>query len=417
MLLHTVRFLCSVAAAFARLVRELRKAASMASAAAASPVGLMASTPLPPLRRKARVAVPEKMMLVAPPPAPPAVVPPHPLHAEVTCDVSCGVVGMVVEQQAESKRKKTAWSAKGRPSRLVIPVADNAGPVPAGWGAAAVEEVDVEVKGEGFWLASRAGPRHAMEDAYAVDTHKNDGDSQLAFYGVFDGHGGRAAVDFVSERLCKNVVSAVLAAAGAETTLDEASSGEAGDAVSAAIRAAYLATDSELLAQHQGASGGACAATALVKGGELYVAHLGDCRAVLSRGGAAAALTADHTCAAEEERARIERDGGYVSRSGSGVWRVQGSLAVSRAFGDAGLKQWVLAEPAVARVPLDAGCEFLVVASDGLWDKVGNQEAVDAVSRNRATACRELVDMARRRGSRDDVTVMVVDFERFVRSN
>jgi len=172
----------------------------------------------------------------------------------------------------------------------------------------------------------------------------------------------------------------------------------------------------------QGASaGGACAATALVRGSDLYVAHLGDCRAVLSRGGGvAAALTADHTCAAEGERARIERGGGFVSRSGSGVWRVQGSLAVSRAFGDAGLKRWVLAEPAVARVPLRAGCEFLVVASDGLWDKVGNQEAVDVVSRGRnaaavARSCAELVDMARRRGSRDDVTVMVVDLERFVR--
>jgi hypothetical protein len=72
-----------------------------------------------------------------------------------------------------------------------------------------------------------------------------------AFYGVFDGHGGRAAVDFVSQRLGQNVVSAVLAA-GAERR-DEASLVvvEDDDAVSAAIRAAYLATDSELLAQHQ----------------------------------------------------------------------------------------------------------------------------------------------------------------------
>lgn len=72
-----------------------------------------------------------------------------------------------------------------------------------------------------------------------------------AFYGVFDGHGGRAAVDFVSERLSKNVVSAVLAAAGTDTRCEASSSGDDDDAVSAAIRAAYLATDSELLTQHQ----------------------------------------------------------------------------------------------------------------------------------------------------------------------
>ncbi|KAL6868129.1 hypothetical protein ACP4OV_014974 [Aristida adscensionis] len=414
-MLYTFRFLCAVVAAFARLrLRQLRKAATAAAAMAAastcSPAGLMAASPLS-LRRKVRAggaspaAVKEQQrVLEAPPPA------------------TCSGAGVEEGRQAErdSKRKKVAWAARWRPSRLVVPVADDAGEVAAGWGAAAAaaaaaaKDAEVDVEGEGFWVASRAGPRHAMEDAHAVITDKNGGHSQLAFYGVFDGHGGRAAVDFVSDRLGRNVVAAVLAAAEASPAPEE-------DAVSAAIRAAYLATDGELLAhdaQQQGARGGACAATAVVTGGDLYVAHLGDCRAVLSRdGGAAAALTADHTCAREDERARIERDGGYVSRGGGGAWRVQGSLAVSRAFGDAALKRWVVAEPAVARVPLAAGCEFLVMASDGLWDKVGNQEAVDAVAggASRAAACRELVDMARRRGSRDDVTVMVVDLQRFLR--
>ncbi|KAJ1275209.1 hypothetical protein BS78_05G119000 [Paspalum vaginatum] len=391
MLLHTVRFLRSVVAAFTRLVRELRirKAKVTATACSPSSRGLISAMSLALLDQ-----------VVAPPPV-----------VVVGAEVCTVVNGGEAEKQGDESmisKKKAAWpAATRRPTRLVIPVADDGAEVAAGWGAAAapVKEADVEMEGEGFRLASRAGPRHAMEDAYAVITDKNCGDhDEPAFYGVFDGHGGRAAVDFVAERLGKNVVSAVLAA----EARDEVSS-SAEDAVSAAIRAAYLATDSELLAQPQGASGGACATTALLKGGELYVAHVGDCRAVLSRGGAAAALTADHTCASEEERARVERLGGYVSRSGSGVWRLQGSLAVSRAFGDAALKRWVVADPAVARVPLDAGCEFLVVATDGLWEKVGNQEAVDAVARSRETACRELVDMARRRGSRDDVTVMVVD--------
>ncbi|XP_062196988.1 probable protein phosphatase 2C 74 [Phragmites australis] len=403
-MLYTVRFLCSVVDAFASFVRELLKAVVVdmacspvvvpVPAAAVPPAGLVAATQLS-LRRKARapVAVQEQLRLLVTPP---------PVVAPAACDDDLGGC-TVEEQQAEGKkRKKAAWAATRRPSSLVIPVADDAGEVPAGWGVAAAPEAEVAVEGEVFWLASRAGPKHAMEDGYGVITHKNDGDSQLAFYGVYDGHGGRAAVDFVSERHGRNVVSAVLAAGTEE------------DDVSAAIRAAYLKTDSELLTQLQGASGGACAATALVKGGDLYVANLGDCRAVLSRDGAAAALTADHTCAKEDERARVEREGGYVSRSGSGVWRVQGSLAVSRAFGDGGLKQWVVADPAVTRVPLSAGCDFLVIASDGLWDKVSNQEAVDAVSRSRATSCRELVDMARRRGSRDDVTVMVVDLQSFV---
>ena len=189
MLRHTVRFLCSVVAAFARLVRELRKAAAMATAAcspspvavliapAVSPIGLIASTPLPKRKKTlAQVAVPENL-LVAPPP--PLVV--LPLPAVVSDDVSG--VGMVEQQQAAQSMTKTkaAWAARRRPSRLVIPVADDAGEVAAGWGVAAApaKDADVEVEGDGFWLASRAGPRHAMEDAYAVVTDKNDADSQL----------------------------------------------------------------------------------------------------------------------------------------------------------------------------------------------------------------------------------------------
>ena len=106
--------------------------------------------------------------------------------------------------------------------------------------------------------------------------------------------------------------------------------------------------------------------------------------------------------------------GGYVSCGSNGVWRVQDCLAVSRAFGDASLKRWVISEPEVTRHTLTAGCEFLVLASDGLWNKVSNQEAVDAVSRsNSPGCCKELVDMARGRGSRDDITVMVVDLKGF----
>jgi protein phosphatase 1L len=192
MLLHTVRFLCSVVAAFARLVRELRKAAAMATATCSpspvavltaqpvvSPVGLIASTPLPKRKKTlAQVAVPENLLVAPPPPPTPVLV----LPAKVVSDDGVSGVGMVEQQQAQSVTKtKAAWAARRRPSRLVIPVADDGGEVAAGWGKAAapVKEADVEVEGDGFWLASRAGPRHAMEDAYAVVTDNNDADSQL----------------------------------------------------------------------------------------------------------------------------------------------------------------------------------------------------------------------------------------------
>uniref|UniRef100_A0ACD5WAR5 Uncharacterized protein n=1 Tax=Avena sativa TaxID=4498 RepID=A0ACD5WAR5_AVESA len=410
MLLYTVRFLCSVVAAFNRLLRALRKA--MAAVLCSPPVSVpTASSPLS-MRRTTTKVHPIVSVAVGGGDDQRACKD-HQLFAPaVDAFAPCNGSAAVVVEQVESTKK----AARRRPSMLVIPVVPEAGEAPAGWGVVVAEkEAEVEVEGEGFRLASRRGARHPMEDAYCAINHKICAESHLAFYGVYDGHGGRAAVDFVSERLGKSVVAAVLAT----TTTMEAQESATGssssvDATAAAIRSAYLATDIEFLGQ--GVRGGSCAATALVKGGDLYVANLGDCRAVVSRDGTATALTSDHTAARGDERARIESSGGYVSCGNNGVWRVQDCLAVSRAFGDAGLKRWVISEPEITRLPLTAGCEFLVLASDGLWNKVSNQEAVDAVSRSsagRGNSCKDLVDMARSRGSRDDITVMVVDLKRF----
>jgi len=62
--------------------------------------------------------------------------------------------------------------------------------------------------------------------------------------------------------------------------------------------------------------------------------------------------------------------GGYVDLC-RGVWRIQGSLAVSRGIGDRNLKQWVTAEPETKVIRIEPEHhDLLILASDGLWDKV-----------------------------------------------
>ncbi|CAN6270027.1 unnamed protein product, partial [Urochloa humidicola] len=63
----------------------------------------------------------------------------------------------------------------------------------------------------------------------------------------------------------------------------------------------------------------------------------------------------------------------------AGTWRVGGVLAVSRAFGDKLLKQYVVADPEIKEEVVDSSLEFLILASDGLWDVVTNEEAVAMV--------------------------------------
>ncbi|KAK7293508.1 hypothetical protein RJT34_16375 [Clitoria ternatea] len=65
--------------------------------------------------------------------------------------------------------------------------------------------------------------------------------------------------------------------------------------------------------------------------------EVGDFHAVISSGGVVEALTSDHKPSREDERDTIETLGGSVDMC-HGVWRIQGSLTVSRGIGDRHLK-------------------------------------------------------------------------------
>lgn len=239
-----------------------------------------------------------------------------------------------------------------------------------------------------------------------------------AFFGVFDGHGGSKTAEFAASNVEKNVIAAIREEEDEQDSNNQAR-------IEEALRIAYLRTDSDLLKQE--VPGGSCAVTALIMNDDhLIVSNAGDCRAVISKGGVAEAVTSDHRPSREDEKNRIENNGGYVDCI-RGVWRLQGTLAVSRGLGDSHLKHWVIADPETTVQKINPECEFLILASDGLWDKVSNQEAVDIVrsmwinsssSSNHTqpsllSACKKLADLSVSRGSFDDVTVLVIPLRRF----
>ncbi|KAI9169370.1 hypothetical protein LWI28_011362 [Acer negundo] len=218
--------------------------------------------------------------------------------------------------------------------------------------------------GVGVAVSSLKGKKKFMEDTHKIVSCLQ-ANSNKSFFGVYDGHGGKMAAEFVAENLHTNVFEMMKNCKG-EKEKEEA------------VKAGYLKTDHEFL--KQGLASGACCVTALIEGQEVVVSNVGDCRAVLCRGGVAEALTTDHRAEREDERKRIENQGGYVEVHRGG-WRVHGILSVSRSIGDAHLKNWVVAEPDTRVVHVTSDMEFLVLASDGLWEKVSNQEAVDTVKK------------------------------------
>lgn len=246
-----------------------------------------------------------------------------------------------------------------------------------------------------YGYASSPGKRSSMEDFYETRIDGVDGEI-VGLFGVFDGHGGIQAAEYVKKNLFSNLISHPKFISDTKSAISDA----------------YNHTDSEFLKtdRNQPRDAGSTASTAILVGDRLLVANVGDSRAVICRGGEAIAVSRDHKPDQTDERQRIEDAGGFVMWAGT--WRVGGVLAVSRAFGDKLLKQYVVADPEIKEEKVDSSLEFLILASDGLWDVVSNDEAVSMVKpiEDPEEAARLLLQEAYQRGSADNITCVVVRF-------
>ncbi|RZR85210.1 hypothetical protein BHM03_00012159, partial [Ensete ventricosum] len=181
--------------------------------------------------------------------------------------------------------------------------------------------------------------------------------------------------------------------------------------VESAIRKAYDRTDQKILekAAELGRGGSTAVTAILIDGIKLVVANIGDSRAVIAKNGVAIQLSVDHE--PSTERRLIEEKGGFVSNIPD-VPRVDGQLAVARAFGDRSLKAHLSSEPDVADDVIDDDTESLILASDGLWKVMSNQEAVDLIKdmKDPQAAAKHLTEEAVARKSKDDISCIVVKF-------
>lgn len=166
---------------------------------------------------------------------------------------------------------------------------------------------------------------------------------------------------------------------------------------------------------------GSTAIVSLISSSYIIVANVGDCRAVLCRNGLTYRLSRDHKPENDEED-RIEKAGGRVwDFNGK---RVMGLLAMSRAFGDTCLNDYgIIAKPEVTMINRTSQDEFLIMACDGLWDVISDQEACALVSRCHSRAASRgvtsntaskvaadiLMKTALDKGSSDNITVYVIN--------
>lgn len=245
------------------------------------------------------------------------------------------------------------------------------------------------------------GYRNTMEDAHVLQS----GPGARMIFGVFDGHSNDKCSTYVAEHLPRKLNSCQ------EKLTD------------AVIEKLCLDLDSQFI--EDVGDGGTTATFAIVEPNEkgtleATVCNIGDSRTLLVRNGQLIFATADHKPTNKEERARIERCGGTVRNN-----RVDGDLALSRAFGDPVFKRWadtlrnqkVIAVPDITRLQLEPK-DILVVACDGVFEgSLDNEEVASFVSNeltksdDLAVAAARVCDLAIRRGSKDNISCMVVQFK------
>ncbi|KAH9261432.1 hypothetical protein BASA81_000076 [Batrachochytrium salamandrivorans] len=242
-----------------------------------------------------------------------------------------------------------------------------------------------------------ASHRPSMEDEHrTIDSFLPD-DPQSALFAVYDGHGGRGVVEFISTKLESNLKVELSAEHRGNRSVEEC------------ITSAFLITDIETSKQKLESSG-STAVVCLLEHNMLYCANAGDSRAVLGvrSTGQATRLSFDHKASEPTEAARIAKCGGFV-RNG----RVMGMLTVSRSFGDHLMKHLITAVPFVSTTPVHTG-DVIIIACDGMWDVFEDQEAVDFCARQKkmdgeVNLAQALIDECLKRRTTDNVSVIVVE--------
>jgi len=249
-----------------------------------------------------------------------------------------------------------------------------------------------------------------------------NGSYNEALFLVLDGHG--EAGDKISEFVMKQIVVSL------EKHQDLVS-----DPIKA-LKETFTKTNTALMVTNipYMKSGTTCVGV-YIRGSKMFVANVGDSRAVMAVHAGdgvmkALDLSKDHKPDDPNERKRIEEWGGYVmdppeqglsARVYLDPEFTMIGLAMARSIGDYAVKEvGVIPEPDVIEYEIKDDYKFMILASDGVWEFISSQEAIDIVNDQIEfgchAACEELIQVAAMRWAeeegdyRDDITAVVIQF-------
>ncbi|KAL0383758.1 UNVERIFIED_CONTAM: putative protein phosphatase 2C 68 [Sesamum calycinum] len=255
---------------------------------------------------------------------------------------------------------------------------------------------DLEKHSHGEFSFAVVQANAVLEDQSQVETGRH-----ATFVGVYDGHGGPDASRYISDHLFGHLLRLAREKGAMSEDVLRTAFSETENGFLTLVRRAYAIRPVI-------AATGSCCLVGVIWKRTLYVANVGDSRAVMgyldrSNKIVAEQLTRDHNASLEEVRKELRNlhpEDSEIVVMKQGVWRIKGIIQVSRSIGDAYLKRpefsldpsfprfhlpeplsrpVLRADPTILTRDLQPNDKFLIFASDGLWEYLTNQEAVELV--------------------------------------
>jgi len=264
--------------------------------------------------------------------------------------------------------------------------------------------------------ASLQGLRESNEDEHISIENIDSKDKKLNnvnLLAVYDGHGGNQVSKFLKENMYKyflkkkqddNIFK------DNKTTVKY---------IIGVFNHLQNKIKKEKYAKHSGSTALITLETKYRRKKNLWVANTGDCRAVIcNRYNIAVQLTKDHKPNSMEERKRIEGLNGKINFDGYD-WRIK-DLSLSRAFGDTDATPYVTHNPQIYKYQISNSDKFMILACDGLWDVLGNQEVINFIleyqskinfEKDNINIANKLAQFAIESGSTDNITIILKFFK------
>ncbi|CAF0880485.1 unnamed protein product [Rotaria sordida] len=269
--------------------------------------------------------------------------------------------------------------------------------------------------GQSFAFGGMQGWRISNEDIHKhlvpIDHHSW---KLWSYFAIFDGHNGIDTAKYAADLLDKYLID-TLNQTGINSNDESIHSSQIDkNQLNHIIKKTFLQLDKKLANLVNDQSGSVCI-TSLIGPKYIYLINVGDARAIIiSNDGQVLAYTKDHKPNVIQEQERIHKAGGRITQYENDVARVEDKLAVSRTFGDYSLdKRLIPALPDIIQYRKDSLAAFVILACDGIWDVMTNEQVALFVSQKVSNTSLEniasqLLDQCLKLKTSDNMSIYII---------